>query len=79
MRPYLGRKGILNTDYLFDQKSDGLNNMLKSKNLKAVLGTVEFDQLLFEANLKTRSCLNRLNQLASANDELIVHLKRAID
>ena len=57
LRPYLGEKELLNLSAIFEsdyQKSDGTikTELITTENLEALSKVPEFQQILFESNLK---------------------------
>ena len=57
LRPYLGKKEVLNLSAIFEsdyQKSDGTlkTDLITNENLESLSKVPEFQQILFESNLK---------------------------
>lgn len=71
IRIYLGEKNLYNLPGWFDGGKDFYTSeILKERDLRAISKKAEFQQILFEANLKIYDCKNRLNSLIEHNNKL---------
>ena len=75
IRPYLGKKEVLNLSAIFEsdyQKSDGTlkTELITNENLESLSKVPEFQQILFESNLKLSDAKYSLKLAIKQNKKL---------
>ena len=84
VRPFLGERGIMNTDHVMstDSYTEIRNDKSKFINyeaLKELYGSLEFEFLIFELRMTYIATTQQVNLLLKANKELVQDLSHHID
>ncbi|MDX1591203.1 MAG: DUF6090 family protein [Balneolaceae bacterium] len=79
MRPQLGNWQLLNFGYGFVEEEDEANNLINDKRLIQLLDNTDFQQLLFEAAVKTRNLRGILPYIVEQRENLKTEITKVLD
>ena len=84
VRPFLGQRGVMNSEHVMSNDSytdirADKSKFIKYEQLKRIYGSLEFESIIFELRMTFVATTHQVNLLLEANKELVQELSIYID